>query len=957
MVFTMMQRFIQKRALALLIVVATALCGLIFTLSYEKAKEAAITRLHDEQRIHARQAAQGIEEYFATWTGILGSLARMGEIVSLDQAGRQQMEFFYDAHKEQLRSFTRMDENGTIIFSVPQREAAGRSIADQRHVRELLATHRPVVSDVFKAVQGYDAVALHVPVFDGARFRGSIAIVINFQNLAHRYLDVIRIGKSGYAWLISRDGTELYCPVPGHAGSNAFSNGDESPSRMAIVREMLKGRPGTGTYMVRAGGREYPPVKQLAVYYPVALGNTFWSIAVTSSEKEILASLTSYRNRLIALLAFLLAAGIAVSGCIVRARLIFKEEAARKEAEADLRASEQRYRDLFEHNPAPMLIYERGSMEVVAVNEAFALAYGYAREEALSLHLTDLYPDHEKRRITDVAAKLTGHTYVGEWHHRRKDGTVFPIVVTSHDIVYKGRTCRIAVITDITERKQMERVIEEESKLNRVLLEQSPDGIVIIDPETAGFLNFNGAVCRQLGYSREEFAQLTVFDIEAQESREETRERIAEIVREGRGSFETVQRTKNGDFRNVDVNAQIVNIQDRQVYYCIWRDVTEHKKLEEQLRQSQKMESVGRLAGGVAHDFNNMLGVIIGAAELCRHRVPDDAPEQKFLDHILKAAQRSSEITRQLLAFSRKEIVSPKPVNLNSQILAAESMLCRLIGEDVKLTFKPETPLWAVLIDPSQFDQILMNLSANSRDAMPDGGNLNIDTANTRLNADYCRHHSGCVPGDYVKVTVSDTGTGMDRETREHIFEPFFTTKGVGVGTGLGLATVYGIVTQNNGFINVYSEPGQGTVFNIYLPRHHEEAHEEEAEAALPKSGSGTILIVEDEEMLLWTTTMMLEEMGYKVIQAGTPESAIGICAQGGEIDMVLTDVVMPGMNGREMVERIRGIRPGIRVLFMSGYTADIVAQRGIVEEGMHYISKPLDSRQLHEKIAQLLEQ
>ncbi len=955
MVFTMMQRYIQKRALALLVVVATIVCGLIFTLSYDKAKDAAISRLHDEQMIHARQAAQGIEEYFATWTGILSSLARMKEIAVLDAQGRQQMEFFYDAHKEQIRSFTRVDENGVILFTVPQREAEGKNIADQKHIRELMRTHQPVVSDVFRAVQGYDAVALHVPVFDEARFKGSIAIVINFQNLAHRYFDVIKIGKTGYAWVVSRDGTELYCPVAGHSGRNVFENAREFPSRRAVAREMLKGGAGTGSYSARVDARDSKPTKQLAVYYPVALGNTFWSIAVTSSEKEILASLTSYRNRLIALLAFLLAAGIAVSGCIVRAMLIFKEEAARKEAEADLRASEQRYRDLFEHNPAPMLIYERGSMEMVAVNEAFALAYGYAREEALALHLTDLYPDYEKRRITDVAAKLTGHTYVGEWHHRKKDGSVFPIVVTSHDIVYKGRTCRIAVITDITERKQMERAIEEESNLNRLLLEQSPDGIVIIDPETARFLNFNDAVCRQLGYSRDEFAELSIFDVEAQETQEETHERIGGIVREGRGSFETVQRTKSGELRNVEVNAQIVNIQDRQVYYCIWRDVTEHKKLEEQLRQSQKMESVGRLAGGVAHDFNNMLGVIIGAAELCRHRIPDDAPEQKFLDHILKAAQRSSEITRQLLAFSRKEIVSPKPVNLNSQILAAESMLCRLIGEDVKLTFKPATPLWTVLIDPSQVDQILMNLSANSRDAMPDGGNLNIDTANIRLNTDYCRHHAGCVPGDYVKVTVSDTGTGMDRETREHIFEPFFTTKGVGVGTGLGLATVYGIVTQNNGFINVYSEPGQGTVFNIYLPRHHEEAREEEADDALPKSGSGTILLVEDEEMLLCTTTLMLEEMGYTVIQAGTPESAIDICMQGGEIDMVLTDVVMPGMNGREMAERIRGIRPGIRVLFMSGYTADIVAQRGIVEEGMHYISKPLDSRQLHEKIAQLL--
>ncbi|WP_224961625.1 hybrid sensor histidine kinase/response regulator [Geomonas subterranea] len=955
----MTRRTIQKPALTLLVLICTCLCGLVFLFSYQQARQSAITRLHDEQMIHAKQAAQGIQDYFSTWTGILSSMARLKEIAAADDSGRQQMEFFYDAHREQIRSFTRVDENGIVLVSIPQREMAGKNIASQKHIQELLRTRKPVVSDVFRAVQGYDAIALHVPVYEGSRFRGSIAIVINFQNLAGRYLDVIKIGKTGHAWVISRDGTELYSPVPGHSGQSIFANGRAYPTLLAMAAQMLRGLSGTATYTAPSEGDAHgAPARHLAVYRPIAIGNTFWSIAVTSSEREILASLTAYRNRLVLAVLILLAGGVTVSVFVVRAMVIVKEEEARREAEEELRANERRYRDLFEHNPAPMLVYERGSMELVAVNEAFLIAYGYTMEEVLSLHLPDLYPESEKRKITEVAAGLSGHTYVGEWHHRRKDGTVFPIVVTSHDALYQGRTCRIAVITDITDRKRMEKAVEEESQFNRILLEQSPDGIVIIEPATARFINFNGAACRQLGYSREEFAELTVFDVEARETQEETRTRIADILANGRGSFETVQRTRTGELRNIEVNAQIVTIHDHPVYYCIWRDVTEHKKLEEQLRQSQKMESVGRLAGGVAHDFNNMLGVIIGSAELCRHQLPEESPVHKYLEHILKAAQRSSEITRQLLAFSRKEIVSPKPVNLNSQIIDSEKMLCRLIGEDIRLTFRPATPIWTVLIDPSQVDQILMNLSANSRDAMPDGGILNIETANVRLDADYCRHHSGCTPGDYVKLTVSDTGVGMDRETREHIFEPFFTTKGLGMGTGLGLATVYGIVTQNDGQISVYSEPGHGTVFTIYFPRlRGAEADEEDACAAIPSTGSGTVLLVEDEEMLLWTTTRMLEEMGYTVIQAGSPAAAIGICGNGERIDLVLTDVVMPGMNGREMAERIRVIRPEVKVLFMSGYTADIVAQRGIVEEGMHYISKPLDARRLNEKIAQMLAQ
>ena len=388
----------------------------------------------------------------------------------------------------------------------------------------------------------------------------------------------------------------------------------------------------------------------------------------------------------------------------------------------------------------------------------------------------------------------------------------------------------------------------------------------------------------------------------------------------------------------------------------IAQDITERKRLEEQLLQSQKMESIGRLAGGVAHDFNNMLGVIIGSAELLRRRLQEDDPACKFIDHIFKAAERSSKITRQLLAFSRKEIIAPRPVNLNSQIIESEKMLARLISEDIKLTFHPATSIWTVKIDPSQLDQILMNLSANARDAMPDGGCLTIETENVQIAKDYCQHHLDARVGEYVRLTISDTGHGMDHEIQKHIFEPFFTTKGVGQGTGLGLATVYGIVIQNHGFINVYSEPGQGTVFRIYLPRLVEDAVAEEPSPATMPSGSGTILLVEDEEMLLWMTTKLLEEMGYKVIQAQTPQTAINICENGEqEIDLILTDVVMPGMNGREMVERIRINHPEIKVIFMSGYTADIVAKRGIVEEGMVFVTKPLEMNMLNGKIRDIL--
>jgi len=308
------------------------------------------------------------------------------------------------------------------------------------------------------------------------------------------------------------------------------------------------------------------------------------------------------------------------------------------------------------------------------------------------------------------------------------------------------------------------------------------------------------------------------------------------------------------------------------------QELAERKRMEEILLQAKKMESIGRLAGGVAHDFNNMLGVILGCAQLSMQKAEEGGTLWGNLNAITKAAERSREITRQLLAFSRKEIIAPRAVNLNDQIADAQKVLARLIGEDIALSFRPAEGLWTVSIDPSQFDQILMNLAANARDAMPDGGKLTIETANTAIAGDYPHFHPDAKAGEYVQVSVADDGQGMPQEVRKHIFEPFFTTKGIGHGTGLGLATIYGIVTQNHGFINVYSEPGQGTVFRIYLPRLLADVDVvEEPPAFDTHSGSGTILLVEDDELLLWITTEILQEMGYIVVQAPTPRTALDI--------------------------------------------------------------------------------
>jgi len=387
-------------------------------------------------------------------------------------------------------------------------------------------------------------------------------------------------------------------------------------------------------------------------------------------------------------------------------------------------------------------------------------------------------------------------------------------------------------------------------------------------------------------------------------------------------------------------------------------DITQRITLEDQLRQAQKMESVGRLAGGVAHDFNNMLQAIMGYAELALLKISRGASADENLIQIKQAAQRSADLVRQLLAFARRQTVSPKVLNLNETMAGMIKILQRLIGEEIELMWKPVTDPCPVKIDPAQIDQILANLLVNARDSISGAGTVIIETGNAVLDEVYCRVKPGFIPGEYALLAVSDTGSGMDKETASHIFEPFFTTKEIGKGTGLGLSTVYGIVKQNCGFINVYSEPGYGTTFKIYLPCCQGQADKQDAvqEQTTP-GGTETVLVVEDEKMLLKFVGSVLEEQGYKVLAAGTPADALTMARDyNSPIHLLITDVVMPGMNGRELKEALSPLYPDIKTLYMSGYTANVIAHRGMIDEGTAFLQKPFSINALAVKVRQVIE-
>ena len=385
------------------------------------------------------------------------------------------------------------------------------------------------------------------------------------------------------------------------------------------------------------------------------------------------------------------------------------------------------------------------------------------------------------------------------------------------------------------------------------------------------------------------------------------------------------------------------------------RDVTDRHRLEEQLRQTQKMEAIGRLAGGVAHDFNNILGVIIGHAQMLIRELPAGARPRTRAEQVLSASERGVGLTRQLLAFSRRQAVRPTVLDFNESVAGIASLLCQLVGEDVTFEFRRQDPLGLIRADRTELEQVLMNLAVNARDAMPGGGRLLVETSNELVDEAFVRGHPDAVAGNYVCVSVSDTGHGMSKDIQHRVFEPFFTTKGAGQGTGLGLATVYAIVRRSQGFVHLYSEVGHGTTFRIYLPLVIGDL-EPAVGVAAPARGAERLLLMEDDPMLRALIRELLEDNGYQVVVAETLEQALEAAGAPGTLDLLVTDVVMPGLNGRQLADRLKEARPGLRVLYMSGYTADIVGQRGVIEEGAAFISKPFTEETLTLGVRQALD-
>jgi PAS domain S-box-containing protein len=653
----------------------------------------------------------------------------------------------------------------------------------------------------------------------------------------------------------------------------------------------------------------------------------------------------------------------------VAVRRALEEQHVREQrdgAEEELRNSEEQYRLLFEANPNPMWVYSSESLRFLAVNETAVMHYGYSRSEFLSMTAKDIRPGEEIARFLE-RQKLVLDTPITNrevWKHRKKDGAVIDVEVTSAPIRFRGLKARLVLAAEVTDRLRAEAAFRESTERYRSIVDGAPYGIFRAEP--SGCISMaNPALATMLGYE----SQVDVLRLDIASDIYQNPAECQQNLRKYQAAFgrvvssEATWKCKDGNPITVRLSGRAIQSKDGPPisYEVFVENMTEHRLLEQQFRQAQKMQAIGRLAGGVAHDFNNLLMIILSFSQLIADSVTDPQKVIRYVAEIREAAYKAASVNKQLLAFSRKQIQELKVLDLNVVVSEFGKMLPRLLREDVDMVIKTTQEECLVYADRGQIEQVIMNLVVNARDAMPNGGNLTIETGNVELDEQYSRQHGAHISsGLYVMLAITDDGLGMDAQTQARIFEPFFTTKEPGKGTGLGLSTVYGIAKQSNGFVWVYSELGKGSTFKVYLPHVHAavtlESPDPVDEETVP-GGDETILIVEDEAMLRAANREFLESKGYTILEASNGVEALRICATHRlPIDLLLTDIVMPGLGGAELGKSVLATDPGIRVIYMSGYPDQTVDARALAADAI-FLQKPFSLAVLARKIRTALEE
>jgi two-component system cell cycle sensor histidine kinase/response regulator CckA len=807
----------QKTFVALAIVSAGA-CACLFALFYNEAKNTAIANLNEGQRIHAKQAAQGIEEFFATWTRNLTSLSKMDEVIDTDTVGERYMALFCEANRDQIRSITRTDERGVIVYNFPLDSSVGADISGQKHMRELLRDHKPVVSDVFKAVEGFDAVALHVPVFRGAEFKGSLGILIDFEILAKRYLDVIKLGKTGYAWVLSRDGTQLYSPIQGFTGKSVFENVKDFPSVIAMATEMVKGHEGTAVYTFdRIGAQNVGQTRKYAVYMPVQIGNTFWSIAVASAEQDVLSGLNSFRNKLAAVIGLLFMGGMVFSTLGARAWLIVKEEEKRRRAEIKNRDAQELMAAVFNSVPGLLYLYTEDG-RLIQWNRQHEVMSGYTAEELLNFRIVDWVDEENRATLAKEFSRIftEGYTQV-ELNLILKNGQKMPVFATGSRLVIDGKPHMVGIAIDISERKRSEAALLSSEERFRALAESALVGIYIL--QDGHYTYVNPVMARIFGYSVAEMTGMIPSKIVQPDDHdmvgEHIRRRISGEVQAVH--YEVRGRCRDGSTRDVEVYGVGMQVDGKPALVGTLIDITDRRLSEQKMRQQHdelahmaRVHVVSQLASSLAHELNQPLGAILRNSEAAELLLQDPSPDldelRAILADIRKDDHRAGEVIDRMRDLIRRRPVEHLPLDLN--VLVGE--VVTLVRPDaemrrVRLTIETAPVLPPVHGSRVQLQQVLLNLLLNAMDALS-------DTPSARRRVAVRVRRADAV----VEVAVSDNGPGIPADRLSRLFEPFFTTKSNGLGMGLPISL--GIIEAHGGRLWAENNADGGATFTFTLP-------------------------------------------------------------------------------------------------------------------------------------------
>ena len=843
------------------------------------------------------------------------------------------------------RSISICDSAGAVLVSSDGPAPGAESIA---LAREAMRSGKPRV-DLVREPDGFIGFVVAAPVAGGIELAeggaaGAVLVVGDADGLLFDLLSQpVRTGRSGEVLLVRRDQESILFLSPLRFRKDpplTFRQPFETLDLAARVA--LAGEDSFSAYV------DYRHARILAATR--RLKRAPWGLVVKVDEEEALAAFREdvLRRGLTwgGLLLVLIASAFGIWRSLVIAH------------EVKLARSEARFGALVEQATDAIFLFGNDG-RILQANRATEVMYGWTRDELLSMHATDVRANGTRDAFRhDMETAAARGSLLVETRHRHVDGSEFPVEVNIGRVKVGDETVFLSIVRDITDRKRAAEDLAKSEIYFRSLIENSLDVTAVLDPD--GCVRYaSPSVERIFGYKPEEFAGRSVFKLIHQEDRANAEVKFHRVFTE-ETPFEDLEfriRHRDGSWRihsavgkllpkETGLRGLILNV----------RDLTESKQLESQLRQAQKMEAVGRLAGGVAHDFNNLLTVIQGYAELLGASLANDPERRESVVEIVKAAERAAALTRQLLAFSRRQVLEMRVLDLGAVVADTEKMLRRLIGEDVEVVVVKPATLGRVKADPGQLEQVLVNLAVNSRDAMPGGGRLTLELADVTLDAPFTTSHDSIPPGRYVVVAVRDTGSGMDAETLGHLFEPFFTTKEKGKGTGLGLATVFGIVKQSGGYVDVASAPGAGTTFRVYLPRTDARTTSGARPPVFSLSGWETVLLVEDEAAVRNLVRAVLERKGYVVLVA--PDGAVAldlVDKHTGVIHVLLTDIVMPGMSGRDLAAAVRARRPSIKVIFMSGYTADVPTDLG-TEGGPVFLPKPFNEYALTSKLREVLD-